>query len=66
MLFALFLTDDGTVVLDDVARGEPLAVIEAANWREARQAVWNDPALDPYDYMPGNGWRKRQEPDSDA
>lgn len=58
MLFALQITE-GRLILTDGNEGETLAVIEAKDWREARQQVWRLKELDPFDYFEGRGWFER-------
>ncbi|RIY41963.1 hypothetical protein [Neopusillimonas maritima] len=57
MLFCVSVCDeDRRVILDDEPHGDVLAVIEAADWIEAREQAWEQKALDPYSYKRGYGW----------
>ena len=57
MFFCLSVSDtEGRVILDDVAHGDTLAVIEAGSWVEARDAAEASPAMDLFEYRSGVGW----------
>lgn len=61
MLFCVSLCDeDRRVILDDDPHGETLAVIEAANWVEARVQALQLKEMNPYSYRAGWGWYRRE------
>lgn len=61
MLFCLSVCDeqDKRVILDDSIHGDVLAVIEAADWIEAREKALGKKEMDPYSYRAGWGWFER-------
>lgn len=61
MLFCLsFCSEQERVILDDAAHGDVLAVIEAANWIEAREQALGKKEMDPFTYKAGYGWESRE------
>lgn len=62
MLFCLSVCDQNQrAILDDSLHGELLAVIEAENWIEAREAALKQKEMDPYSYRAGWGWILREQ-----
>lgn len=60
MLFCLSLCDETKrVILDQDYYGEVLAMVEARDWKEAREAAIRNPVMDAYRYTPGYGWERR-------
>lgn len=46
------------LVLDERSHGELLSVIDADDWRAARQKAESDPATGQYRNVPGHGWQR--------
>lgn len=63
MLFCLSLCDETKrVILDQDYYGEVLAMVEARDWKEAREAAIRNPAMNAYRYTPRYGWERRENP----
>lgn len=62
MLFCLSVCDETQrAILDQDYHGEVLAVLEARDWKEARQEVIHMKALDDFNHKPGYGWERWQQ-----